>query len=95
MVAASRSCKRGVDLLGASQVLGEMIALPHYNFPAFAYGSDGMEHIGATNRLGYSRTYTGQGAGFGIGAAHLAALANAAAWPCEVASRMSRTGSAP
>ena len=42
----------------------------HYNFPALAYGSDGMEHIGATNRLGYSRTYTGQGAGFGIGAAY-------------------------
>jgi Tol biopolymer transport system component len=45
-------------------------ATSHYNFPAFAYGSDGMEHIGATNRLGYSRTYTGQGAGFGIGAAY-------------------------
>jgi Tol biopolymer transport system component len=45
-------------------------ATSHYNFPAFAFGSDGMEHIGATNRLGYSRTYTGQGAGFGIGAAY-------------------------
>jgi Tol biopolymer transport system component len=45
-------------------------ATSHYHFPAFAYGSDGMEHIGATNRLGYSRTYTGQGAGFGIGAAY-------------------------
>jgi Tol biopolymer transport system component len=45
-------------------------ATSHYHFPAFAYGSDGMEHIGATNRLGYSRTFTGQGAGFGIGAAY-------------------------
>ena len=45
-------------------------ATSHYHFPAFAYGSDGMEHIGATSRLGYSRTYTGQGAGFGIGAAY-------------------------
>jgi hypothetical protein len=45
-------------------------ATSHYNFPAFAFGSDGMEHIGATNRLGYSRTFTGQGAGFGIGAAY-------------------------
>jgi Tol biopolymer transport system component len=45
-------------------------ATSHYHFPAFAYGGDGMEHIGATNRLGYSRTFTGQGAGFGIGAAY-------------------------
>jgi Tol biopolymer transport system component len=45
-------------------------ATSHYHFPAFAFGGDGMEHIGATNRLGYSRTFTGQGAGFGIGAAY-------------------------
>lgn len=45
-------------------------ATSHYHFPAFAYGGDGMEHMGATNRLGYSRTYTGQGPGFGIGAAY-------------------------
>jgi Tol biopolymer transport system component len=45
-------------------------ATSHYNFPAFAFGGDGMEHVGATNRLGYSRTFTGQGAGFGIGAAY-------------------------
>jgi Tol biopolymer transport system component len=45
-------------------------ATSHYHFPAFAHGGDGMEHIGATNRLGYSRTFTGQGAGFGIGAAY-------------------------
>jgi len=45
-------------------------ATSHYHFPAFAYGGDGMEHVGATNRLGYSRTFTGQGAGFGIGAAY-------------------------
>jgi hypothetical protein len=48
----------------------EIHATSHYHFPAFAYGGDGMEHMGATNRLGYSRTYTGQGAGFGIGAAY-------------------------
>jgi Tol biopolymer transport system component len=45
-------------------------ATSHYHFPAFALGGDGMEHVGATNRLGYSRTFTGQGAGFGIGAAY-------------------------
>ncbi|MCA2215971.1 amidohydrolase family protein [Jidongwangia harbinensis] len=34
----------------------------HYHHPALAVGGDGMEHVGATNRLGYSRTVTGIGA---------------------------------
>ncbi|MEU4216663.1 amidohydrolase family protein [Actinoplanes sp. NPDC026623] len=28
----------------------------HYHYPALAFGGDGMEHIGATSRFGYSRT---------------------------------------
>ncbi|MFJ6167528.1 amidohydrolase family protein [Micromonospora orduensis] len=28
----------------------------HYHYPALTFGGDGMEHIGATNRFGYSRT---------------------------------------
>ena len=28
----------------------------HYHYPALAFGLDGMEHIGATSRTGYSRT---------------------------------------
>ncbi|WP_412737216.1 amidohydrolase family protein [Krasilnikovia sp. MM14-A1259] len=28
----------------------------HYLYPAAAFGLDGMEHVGATNRLGYSHT---------------------------------------
>ncbi|TDC40072.1 amidohydrolase [Micromonospora sp. 15K316] len=36
----------------------------HYHYPAFAFGSDGMEHTGATNRFGYSRTVTAIGAGY-------------------------------
>jgi len=28
----------------------------HYHYPALAFGIDGMEHIGATSRTGYSRT---------------------------------------
>ncbi len=34
----------------------------HYHYPALAVGGDGMEHVGATNRLGYSRTVTALGA---------------------------------
>jgi Tol biopolymer transport system component len=33
----------------------------HYHYPAMAFGQDGMEHIGATSRLGYSRTVTALG----------------------------------
>ncbi|WP_306204542.1 amidohydrolase family protein [Actinoplanes sp. RD1] len=33
----------------------------HYHYPAFAFGGDGMEHVGATSRFGYSRTVTALG----------------------------------
>ncbi|MFI6095621.1 DPP IV N-terminal domain-containing protein [Lentzea sp. NPDC051213] len=33
----------------------------HYLYPAANIGMDGMEHVGATNRLGYSHTITRQG----------------------------------
>jgi len=36
----------------------------HYHFPAFHFGGDCMEHLGATNRLGYSRTVTALGAAY-------------------------------
>jgi hypothetical protein len=39
-------------------------ATSHYHHPAFALGGDGMEHIGATNRFGYSRTVSALGAGY-------------------------------
>jgi Tol biopolymer transport system component/cytosine/adenosine deaminase-related metal-dependent hydrolase len=39
-------------------------ASSHYHYPAFAFGGDGMEHMGATNRLGYSRTITALGTGY-------------------------------
>ena len=39
-------------------------ASSHYHYPAFAFGGDGMEHVGATNRFGYSRTVTALGTGF-------------------------------
>ena len=41
-----------------------VLATSHYHYPALAFGGDGMEHIGATNRLGYSRTVTAMGAGY-------------------------------
>ncbi|MBB2987910.1 amidohydrolase family protein [Terracoccus luteus] len=36
----------------------------HYHYPAMAFGGDGTEHIGATNRFGYSRTVTNVGSGY-------------------------------
>jgi Tol biopolymer transport system component/cytosine/adenosine deaminase-related metal-dependent hydrolase len=36
----------------------------HYHFPAFRFAADCMEHLGATNRLGYSRTVSASGAGY-------------------------------
>jgi Tol biopolymer transport system component/cytosine/adenosine deaminase-related metal-dependent hydrolase len=39
-------------------------ATSHYHYPATAFGGDGMEHIGATNRFGYSRTVTALGTGY-------------------------------
>ena len=39
-------------------------ATSHYHYPAFAFGGDGMEHIGATNRFGFSRTVTTLGTGY-------------------------------
>lgn len=33
----------------------------HYHYPAMSFGQDGMEHIGATSRLGYSRTVSATG----------------------------------
>jgi imidazolonepropionase-like amidohydrolase len=34
----------------------------HYHYPALALGVDGMEHMGATSRTGYSRTVSALGA---------------------------------
>jgi cytosine/adenosine deaminase-related metal-dependent hydrolase len=39
-------------------------ATSHYHYPAFAFGGDGMEHVGATSRFGYSRTVTALGSGY-------------------------------
>lgn len=36
----------------------------HYHYPAFAFAGDQQEHIGATNRFGYSRTVTALGTGY-------------------------------
>lgn len=36
----------------------------HYHYPALAFGLDGMEHIGATSRFGYSRTTSALGASY-------------------------------
>lgn len=36
----------------------------HYHYPALNFGLDGMEHLGATSRFGYSRTVSPSGAGY-------------------------------
>ncbi|MEU4427799.1 amidohydrolase family protein [Actinoplanes sp. NPDC024001] len=36
-------------------------ATSHYHYPAFAFGGDAQEHVGATSRFGYSRTVTAIG----------------------------------
>jgi cytosine/adenosine deaminase-related metal-dependent hydrolase len=36
-------------------------ATSHYHYPALAIGGDGMEHLGATSRFGYTRTLTALG----------------------------------
>lgn len=36
----------------------------HYHYPAIALGGDATEHMGATNRFGYSRTVTNVGSGY-------------------------------
>lgn len=36
----------------------------HYHYPAMAFGGDCTEHVGATNRFGYSRTVTNVGSGY-------------------------------
>jgi len=36
----------------------------HYHFPSLRFGADCMEHLGATNRFGYSRTATAAGAAY-------------------------------
>ncbi|MFU0243582.1 amidohydrolase family protein, partial [Streptomyces scabiei] len=39
-------------------------ATSHYHYPAMAFGGDAMEHTGATNRFGHSRTVTPLGTGY-------------------------------
>jgi Tol biopolymer transport system component len=36
----------------------------HYHYPAGAFGVDGVEHLGATSRFGYSRTISALGAAY-------------------------------
>ncbi|MFD9890508.1 amidohydrolase family protein [Amycolatopsis sp. NPDC059027] len=39
-------------------------ATSHYSYPALGFGGDGMEHMGATSRFGYSRTISALGKGY-------------------------------
>lgn len=51
------------DVVNASHRMGMHLS-SHYHYPALHSGMDCMEHTGATNRYGYSRTITAQGGGY-------------------------------
>ena len=51
------------EVVDASHRMGMPLS-SHYHYPALHSGMDCMEHIGATNRYGYSRTVTGLGGGY-------------------------------
>ncbi|SDM96916.1 Imidazolonepropionase [Lentzea albidocapillata subsp. violacea] len=50
-----------VELQRAAVQRSRLPLSSHYLYPAANIGMDGMEHVGATNRLGYSHTITRQG----------------------------------
>ncbi len=50
-----------VELQRAAVQRSKVPLSSHYLYPAANVGMDGMEHVGATNRLGYSHTVTRQG----------------------------------
>ncbi|MGW6929501.1 amidohydrolase family protein [Lentzea sp. NPDC054927] len=50
-----------VELQRAAVQRSQVPLSSHYLYPAANIGMDGMEHVGATNRLGYSHTITRQG----------------------------------
>ncbi|KJK44349.1 amidohydrolase [Lentzea aerocolonigenes] len=50
-----------VELQRAAVQRSKVPLSSHYLYPAANLGMDGMEHVGATNRLGYSHTVTRQG----------------------------------
>ncbi|MBH1991959.1 MAG: PD40 domain-containing protein [Sphingomonadaceae bacterium] len=51
------------DVVDASHKMGMHLS-SHYHYPALHSGMDCMEHTGATNRYGYSRTITSLGGGY-------------------------------
>jgi hypothetical protein len=51
------------EVVQAAHRLGMHLS-SHYHYPALHSGMDCMEHTGATNRYGYSRTITAQGGGY-------------------------------
>ncbi|MEC3910823.1 amidohydrolase family protein [Sphingobium sp. CR2-8] len=51
------------EVVDASHKMGMHLS-SHYHYPALHSGMDCMEHTGATNRYGYSRTITALGGGY-------------------------------
>ncbi|WP_411818618.1 amidohydrolase family protein [Hyphococcus sp. DH-69] len=50
-------------VINAAHAMGLPVS-SHYHYPALRFGADGVEHMGATNRFGFSRTTTRLGAGY-------------------------------
>ncbi len=55
------SAERQGEVVGWAHARGLPVT-SHYAYPALAFGIDGMEHMGATSRTGYSRTVSALGA---------------------------------
>lgn len=51
------------EVIDAAHAMGLPVS-SHYHYPALRHGADGVEHLGATNRFGFSRTITRLGAGY-------------------------------
>jgi imidazolonepropionase-like amidohydrolase len=54
------SAERQKELVGWAHAKGLPLT-SHYHYPALSFGMDGMEHLGATSRTGYSRTVSALG----------------------------------
>lgn len=51
------------EVIDAAHAMGLPVS-SHYHYPALRHGADGVEHLGATSRFGFSRTITRLGAAY-------------------------------
>lgn len=51
------------EVINAAHTMGMSVS-SHYHYPSIRHGADAVEHLGATNRFGFSRTITALGAAY-------------------------------